>query len=81
MKTKFKTLIIIISVFALLSCTGNKSNKKMNKTNKDLLKTYVLTNAQGVYVKILNFGAKVMSIKVLDKEGNFGDIVLGYDTP
>lgn len=81
MKTKFKTLIIIISVFALLSCTGNKANKKMNKINKDLLKTYVLTNAQGVYVKILNFGAKVMSIKVPDKEGNFGDIVLGYDTP
>jgi len=48
--------------------------------NKDLLKTFVLTNAHGVSVKILNFGAKVMSITVPDKEGNFGDIVLGYDT-
>lgn len=84
MKTKFKTyktLIIIISVFTLLSCTENQSNKKVNKINKDLLKTYVLTNANGVYVKILNFGAKVMSIKVADKDGNIGDIVLGYDTP
>ncbi len=53
----------------------------MNKINKELLKTYVLTNAQGVSVRILNFGAKVMSIEVPDKEGNFGDIVLGYDTP
>lgn len=84
MKTKFKTyktLIIIISVFALLSCAENQSDKKMNKINKNLLKTYVLTNSKGVYVKILNFGAKVMSIKVPDKEGNIGDIVLGYDTP
>jgi len=53
----------------------------MNKINKDLLKTYVLTNARGMYVKILTFGAKVMSIKVPDKEGNPGDVVLGYDTP
>ncbi len=53
----------------------------MNKINKELLKTYILTNTRGVYVKILTFGAKVMSIIVPDKEGNFGDVVLGYDTP
>jgi len=53
----------------------------MNEINKDLLKTYVLINAHGVSVKILTFGAKVMSIKVPDKEGNFGDVVLGYNKP
>ncbi len=53
----------------------------MNEINKGLLKTYVLTNAHGLSVKILNFGAKAMSITVPDKEGNPGDVVLGYDTP
>lgn len=53
----------------------------MNEINKDLIKTYVLINARGMSVKILTFGAKVMSITVPDKEGNFGDVVLGYDTP
>ena len=53
----------------------------MNEIHKGLLETYVLTNAQGMHVKILNFGAKVMSIKVPDKEGDVGDVVLGYDSP
>jgi len=52
----------------------------MSEINKDLLKTFALTNTHEIAVKILNFGAKVMSITVPDKEENFGDVVLGYDT-
>jgi aldose 1-epimerase len=42
---------------------------------------YTLTNARGSQVKITNFGGIVMSIKVPDRQGKLGDVVLGYDSP
>ncbi len=42
---------------------------------------YTLENKSGNLVKITNFGAKVMSIIVPDKDGKKGNIVLGYDNP
>ncbi len=42
---------------------------------------YTLKNKSGNLVKITNFGAKVMSIIIPDKEGKKGNIVLGYDSP
>lgn len=41
---------------------------------------YTLTNANGVIVKITNYGAIITSIVVPDRDGRLGDIVLGYDS-
>lgn len=41
---------------------------------------YRLTNSHGVEVSITNYGGTVTSIKVPDRNGVFGDVVLGYDT-
>ncbi|MCD4747144.1 MAG: galactose mutarotase [Bacteroidales bacterium] len=40
---------------------------------------YTLTNSNGLIAKITNYGAIVTSLIVPDKQGNFDDIVLGYD--
>ncbi|MCC6144696.1 MAG: galactose mutarotase, partial [Candidatus Hydrogenedentes bacterium] len=40
---------------------------------------YTLTNANGMEVSITNFGAIVQSIKVPDRDGKMGDVVLGFD--
>ena len=40
---------------------------------------YTLTNANGMEVCITNFGGRVVSIMVPDREGNLKDVVLGYD--
>jgi aldose 1-epimerase len=40
---------------------------------------YVLTNKHGMEVTITNFGATVVSLKVPDKSGNSGDVVLGHN--
>jgi len=45
------------------------------------MKTYLLSNSNGMTVKITNYGAKVMSLKVPGRNGTPGDVVLGYDTP
>ena len=41
---------------------------------------YVLTNSNGAQVSITNFGGIVVSLKVPDKAGKLGDVVLGYDS-
>ena len=64
---------------------GASGNAKM--TEKEFGKTadgkagklYTLTNKNKMEVTITNFGASVVSIKVPDRQGNFADVVHGYD--
>ncbi|RYG75072.1 galactose mutarotase [bacterium] len=40
---------------------------------------FTLTNSKGAQVKITNYGAVVTSLRVPDKKGRLGDVLLGYD--
>lgn len=40
---------------------------------------FVLRNANGMEVCITNYGGRIVSVMVPDKDGNFQDVVLGYD--
>ncbi len=40
---------------------------------------YTLTNKNGVEASILNYGGAVATLKVPDRNGNMGDVVLGFD--
>jgi aldose 1-epimerase len=41
---------------------------------------YTLTNANGVSASIITYGGRVTSLKVPDKKGTLGDVVLGFDS-
>ena len=41
---------------------------------------YTLTNDQGLEVSIITYGGAITSLKVPDRNGVLGDIVLGYET-
>lgn len=41
---------------------------------------YTLRNARGCEAQITNYGGIVVSLKVPDRRGRLGDVVLGYDT-
>ncbi|MBM4034806.1 MAG: galactose mutarotase [Planctomycetes bacterium] len=41
---------------------------------------YTLTNGNGMEVKLINYGAITVSVKVPDRQGNLADVTLGYDT-
>lgn len=47
---------------------------------KDICK-YRITNASGAYVELSEVGAGIVSVSVPDKDGSFGDVVLGYPDP
>ena len=41
---------------------------------------YTLTNPLGFEVSVTNYGGAVTSLKTPDRDGNFGEIVLGFET-
>lgn len=41
---------------------------------------FTLTNKAGVEARIINYGGIVLSLKVPDRNGKMGDVVLGFDT-
>ena len=49
-------------------------------TSKNSTALYVLENSNGMEVCISNVGARIVSIMVPDKNGEFKDVVLGFDT-
>ncbi len=66
-----------MSTSAALGIEKKGWGKLADGTPADL---YVLTNAKGVEATITNYGATVVSLKVADKDGRLGDIVLGLGT-
>ena len=41
---------------------------------------YTLTNKAGMEVKIITYGGRIASLKVPDKNGEFEDVILGFDS-
>jgi aldose 1-epimerase len=84
-----KTILPVLLVLAI-SCQsktkesgdlpGMVKQENFLTTYKDL-KTDLFTvkNANGVVMQVTNYGAKIVTLFVPDKEGNFDDIVFGYE--
>ena len=87
----FKGILLGAGVaLAMLSAcqTGNEVNLTVSKLdparfdtviNEKPVKLYVLKNENGMEACITNYGARVVSLVVPDKDGNPTDVVLGYD--
>jgi aldose 1-epimerase len=64
-----------------------RSNLAVSVTQQSFGKTqagqeiqeWTLTNASGVEVRLINFGALITSVKTPDREGKLGEITLGFD--
>jgi len=92
MKTFVKGFVSAAAAIALMAaCTEQKpATAKLTASGLDpeqfidtiggkATALYTLTNANGMEVCITNFGGRVVSILVPDREGNMKDVVLGYD--
>lgn len=44
------------------------------------VETYEINNANGMKMKVTNFGARVTNLWIPDKDGNLVDVVLGFET-
>ena len=87
-----KNLLLTFGIaFLLIGCTSTPSNENLTLSGLDpnrFVKTidgnkstqlYTLKNVNGMEVCITNFGARIISIMVPDKNGDMTDVVLGFD--
>jgi aldose 1-epimerase len=86
-----KTILAVIALGLFFSCgkkevaevpsqSGLLSSKFVTVTEKgDTTHLYVLKNTNGMEVCVTNIGARIVSVWVPDKAGNFQDVVLGFD--
>ncbi|MBN2508081.1 MAG: galactose mutarotase [Verrucomicrobia bacterium] len=60
---------------------GYVASESFGKTpDGQAVQLFTLRNAGGMEARICNYGGIVVSLKVPDRDGNLGDVVLGYDT-
>ena len=86
-----KMMTLLASVMLLASaCTGKQASEKTAsglepanfRTEVDGKQTdlFVLKNKNGMEVCITNFGGRIVSVMVPDKDGVMRDVVLGFDS-
>jgi aldose 1-epimerase len=85
-----KPVAIAIASAALLGFTpsftasgigGPVQTSSFGKTKEgNQITRYTLANKAGMEASVINFGATLVSLKVPDRAGKLGDVVLGYDS-
>lgn len=90
---KINQLIWLLAIVAVVGCTqkqkeapmeqetisGLKKSDFQSVVSGDSTNLYVLTNANGVEVTLTNYGGRIVSVMVPDRDGNMKDVVLGFD--
>lgn len=82
---------LILAFAGICSCSSGKDAPQLTKSgldpkkfesvvNGDSTSLITLTNASGMEVCVTNYGGRIVSIMVPDKDGNFQDVVLGFDS-
>lgn len=89
MKKLFASFVPVLgaALMVLSSCTGASkltqsgldSTRFDTTINEKPVRLYVLKNQSGMEVCVTNFGGRIVSINVPDKDGKSTDVVLGYD--
>ncbi len=91
MKNKVNVLTMILSTAILILVVSCKSESRLSFTPLDKAKfetsidgkqvgLYNLENKNGLMVQITNYGGRIAALWVPDRDGNFSDIVTGYDS-
>ncbi|MCF7957525.1 MAG: galactose mutarotase [Phycisphaerae bacterium] len=91
MQCKLISVCMLLAVMMVFSgCESKKTsqgdNEKMitkeayGQVGGKAVDLYTLTNKNNLEMKVTNYGCTVTSLRVPDKEGNLGDVVLGFTT-
>lgn len=91
---KINQIVLLLTVLAIGGCVNKQKQAPVEDTTLSGLKKsafrtevdgdstdlYVLKNVNGVEVAVTNYGGRIVSVMVPDKEGNLKDVVLGFDS-
>src|SRR5512142_403433 len=79
----FKAMMVFTCAAALMAGANAAAISKaaFGKTaDGKPIDIYTLTNAKGVEARIMTYGGTLVSLKVPDRKGQMGDVVLGFDS-
>ena len=85
------SILCVGTFIALAACSSHEKTVELTKSGLnpenfnsvyrgDTTALYTLVNSDGVEACITNFGGRLVSLMVPDKDGNFKDVVLGFDS-
>jgi len=93
MKKMKATALVALSLLSLSVSSAEKccekpkccsqpsiSMRPFGEVDGKAVTAYTLTNANGLKMEVINYGGIVTKLLVPDRDGNFDDIVLGYDS-
>lgn len=69
-----------LTLLATAAAADSVTQKPFGTKDGKAVTLYTLTNSHGAQVSILNYGGIVQSLRVPDKNGKLGDVVLGFDS-
>ena len=79
---------VLVGCFVFMTLAGNAAPRSKPAISKASFGTadgkqveiYTLSNKNGMEARIMTYGGTVVSLRVPDKNGKLGDVVLGYDS-
>ncbi|MCQ2142586.1 MAG: galactose mutarotase [Bacteroidales bacterium] len=74
------TVVLAVACAPKLTKSGIDPKNFESEYNGSKTELFTLTNDNGMELCITNFGARIVSIMVPDRNGDFKDVVLGFDT-
>ena len=78
--------VLIVGICIILNMNTYSQNLTFTPVNEEnftskadkRINLFSLTNENGVIAQVTNYGARLVSLWVQDKDGKFGDVVLGF---
>ncbi len=88
MSAIYENVVAAYLLLFLAMVTNGQTASKPNVVKGDFgkiadggsVEIYTLTNGKGAEAKIITYGGTVVSLTMPDREGVYGDVVLGYDS-
>lgn len=85
MKRVFFSMLLSVAVMASCQCNRTaqveiiECSAFRTTIEGEQVGLYTLKNSHGTTMQVTNYGARVVSLWCSDRDGNFADIVMGYD--
>lgn len=90
---KLNRLVLLLAIIAVVGCTNKQKEAPVEETtlsglkksnfqtaiDGDSVSLYVLKNVNGAEATVTNYGGRIVSVMVPDRDGKLQDVVLGFD--